>query len=211
MCRGIAQKDIPMKARISDKLIKFIKKEGIVKTKDLRAIGISRSYLTTLVKNGQLQRVSRGLYTIVNSNSTSHRTLVEACKRVPNGVICLISALQFHDITTQLPSQVWIAIDRKAWFPKEYSIPLRIISFSGKALSEGIETHKVEGVSLKVYCVAKTIADCFKYRNKIGLDVAIEALRDAHRKRKCTMDEIWHFARICRVTNVIRPYLESIV
>jgi predicted transcriptional regulator of viral defense system len=163
------------------------------------------------VKSGQLQRISRGLYAAADSNPTANRTLAEACKRIPTGVICLVSALRFHDLTTQLPSQVWMTIDRKAWLPRERVLPLRIIRASGQALKAGIETHTIEGVPVRVYCAAKTIADCFKYRNKIGLDVAMEALRDARRKTKCTMDELWHYARICRVTNVLRPYLEAMV
>lgn len=194
-----------------EKLIKLVQEKGVIRAKDLKAHRIPDIYLNRLVEKGQIQRISRGIYTATNSNPSSYQTLAEACKRIPNGIICLLSALNFYNITTQIPPQVWIAVDMKAWHPKEYSIPLRIIRFSGKALHEGVETHKVEGVSIRVYCVAKTIADCFKYRNKIGLDIAIEALKDAYRQKKCTIDEIWHFARICRVANVIRPYLESIV
>ena len=191
--------------------MRFVRKTGIVRASDLSSLGIPRIYLTRLVKNGQLQRISRGLYAAADSNPTANRTLAEACKRIPTGVICLLSALRFHDLTTQLPSQVWMTIDRKAWLPRERVLPLRIIRASGQALKAGIETHTIEGVPVRVYCAAKTIADCFKYRNKIGLDVAMEALRDARRKTKCTMDELWHYARICRVTNVLRPYLEAMV
>jgi predicted transcriptional regulator of viral defense system len=200
-----------MKNTATEELLKFARERGVVRARELTRLGIPRIYLTRLVKNGQLHRVSRGIYAAADSDPTTNRTLAEACKRIPKGVVCLLSALRFHDLTTQLPSEIWMAIDRKAWHPKEHALPIRIIRFSGKALSEGVETHNVEGVPVRVYCVAKTIADCFKYRNKIGLDVAIEALRDAWRKRKCTMDELWHFSRICRVTNVLRPYLESII
>ena len=125
-------------------------------------------------------------------------------------MVCLLSALRFHELTTQLPSRVWLAIDTKAWRPIEDSLPLEIVYFSGLALSEGVEQHAIEQVSVGVYCVAKTVADCFKYRNKIGLDVALEALRECQRTRKCTMDDLWHYAKICRVANVMRPYLEAI-
>lgn len=200
-----------MKTTATEEVLKLVRKKGIVRASELTRLGIPRTCLTRLVNNGQLHRVSRGIYAAADSNPTANRTLAEASKRVPGGVVCLLSALRFHDLTTQLPPEIWMAIDRKAWHPKEHILPLRIMRFSGQALSEGIEMHNVEGVSVRVYCPAKTVADCFKYRNKIGLDVAVEALRDAHRKRKCTMDELWHFARICRVTNLLRPYLEAIV
>jgi len=200
-----------MKGTTTERLMRFVRDKGIVRASDLTALRIPRSYLTRLVDSGQLQRISRGLYAATESNPTANRTLAEACKRVPAGVICLLSALRFHDLTTQLPSQVWMAIDFKARHPREHILPIRITRFSGRALTEGIETHTVEGVPVRVYCPAKTIADCFKYRNKIGLDVAIEALRDGVQKRKCTVDDLWHYARVCRVTNVLRPYLEATV
>jgi predicted transcriptional regulator of viral defense system len=200
-----------MKPTITERLMRFVRDKGIVRASDLSALGIPRSYLTRLVDSGQLQRISRGLYAATESNPTANRTLAEACKRVPAGVICLLSALRFHDLTTQLPSQVWMAIDVKARHPREHILPIRITRFSGRALTEGIEIHQIEGVPVRVYSPAKTIADCFKYRNKIGLDVAIEALRDGLQKRKCTVDDLWHYARVCRVTNVLRPYLEATV
>ena len=200
-----------MKSTTTERLMRFVRAKGIVRASDLTALGIPRSYLTRLVEDGRLQRISRGLYAATDSNPTANRTLAEVCKRVPGGVICLLSALRFNDLTTQLPSQVWMAIDIKARHPREHILPIRITRFSGRALTEGIETHRIEGVPVRVYCPAKTIADCFKYRNKIGLDVAIEALRDGLQKRKCTVDELWHYAHVCRVTNVLRPYLEAIV
>jgi len=123
----------------------------------------------------------------------------------------LLSALRFHELTTQAPFEVWMAIDGKARAPKEEIIPLRIVRFSGKALTAGVESHSIDGVKIKVYNPAKTVADCFKYRNKIGLDVAVEALRDCWRKKSATADQLWHFAKVCRVANVMRPYLESVV
>lgn len=126
-------------------------------------------------------------------------------------MICLLSALRFHGLTTQDPHEVWMAIDFKAHKPSAASPALRVVRFSGPALIEGIEHHALEGVRVSVYSAAKTVADCFKYRNKLGVDVAIEALRDALRSRKTTVDQIHRFAKVCRVANVIRPYLESAV
>lgn len=199
-----------MKTTTMDRLLTLTRERGILRTKDLSSLGIPRIYLTRLVEKGQLQRISRGLYVVVGTSPTANRTLVEACIRVPSGIICLLSALRFHNLTTQLPSQVWMAIDRKARAPRADDLPIHIVRFSGKARTEGIETHSIEDVPVRVYNVAKTLADCFKYRNKIGLDVAIEALRDARRKRKCTVEDIWYFARICRVAKVLRPYLEAV-
>lgn len=191
--------------------MKLVTKMGFIRANELTRLGIPRHCLSALVMTGELRRVSRGVYALSDSNPTANRTLAVTAKRMPNGVICLLSALRFHDLTTQLPSQVWIAIDRKTWRPKVVTLPIKIIRFSAHALEEGIEVHRIEGVSVKIYSAAKTIADCFKYRNKIGLDVAIEALRESQRKRKCTMDTLWRFAKVCRVANVMRPYLESVV
>jgi len=130
---------------------------------------------------------------------------------MPSGIICLLSALRFHGLTTQSPYEIWMAIGHKARSPKKPGIPIRITRYSGKSLTSGVEQHKIEGVSIRVYNPAKTVADCFKFRNKIGLDVALEALRDCYRSRKCTMDELWKYAKICRVANIMKPYLESLV
>jgi predicted transcriptional regulator of viral defense system len=136
--------------------------------------------------------------------------MMQTCKRLPKGVVCLLSALRFHNLTTQAPFEIWMAIDRKARLPKVEGVPLRLVRFSGEALTEGVEHHMIEGVEVRVYSPAKTIVDCFKYRNKIGLDVALEALRECRRERRCTMDDLWRFARICRVANVMRPYMEAL-
>jgi predicted transcriptional regulator of viral defense system len=139
-----------------------------------------------------------------------HHSLAEVCKRVPNGVVCLLSALRFHEITTQAPFEVWLAISEKAWRPRLEYPPIRVARFSQTALHAGIEEYQIEGVTVRVYSAAKTVADCFKYRNKIGLNVAIEALRECWQSRRCNMDELWRYADICRVRNVMRPYLETI-
>jgi predicted transcriptional regulator of viral defense system len=157
-----------------------------------------------------LERKARGIYALADADLTEHHSMALASKRVPRGVVCLLSALRFHRLTTQAPFEIWMAIDRKARLPKAEGIPLHIVRFSAAALTEGVEHHQVEGMDIPVYCLAKTVVDCFKYRNKIGLDVALEALRECLRERRCTIDELWRYAKICRVANVIRPYLESL-
>jgi predicted transcriptional regulator of viral defense system len=136
--------------------------------------------------------------------------LAEVARRVPKGVVCLLSALRFHGLTTQAPFEVWLAIENKAIAPKLDYPSLRIVRFSGAALTEGVEEHVVDGVMVRVTGVAKTVADCFKYRNKIGLDVALEALREAWRGKRMTSDDLWRYAKVCRVANVMRPYLDSL-
>lgn len=194
----------------TDKILDLVRKAGVLRPRDLDPYGIPRTYLSRLCATGKLKRIGRGLYVLPGSDTTEHHSLAEVCKRVPKGVVCLLSALRFHEITTQAPFEVWLAIGEKAWRPHLEYPPLRIARFSRAALHAGIEEHQIEGVTVHVYSPAKTVADCFKYRNKIGLDVAIETLRECWRSRRCTMDDLWHYANICRVQNVIRPYLESI-
>ena len=182
----------------------------MLRPRDLEAVGISGVYLNKLFGEGLLQRPGRGLYTAVDAEPSEHRTIAEVGKRVPQGVVCLLGALQFHHLTTQAPFEVWLAIAEKARLPKIEYPPLRVVRFSGPSLSFGIEEHEVDGVRVRVYSPAKTVADCFKYRNKIGLDVAIEALRDCLRQRKATRDELWSAAKVCRMSNVMRPYLEAV-
>lgn len=184
---------------------------GAVRPRDLAAIGVSGVYLNKLHAAGVLDRPSRGLYTLRNEAPSEHRAIIEACKRVPNGVVCLLSALRIHELTTQSPFEVWMAIAEKARKPKADYPPLRIVRFSGTALTYGLEERQIEGAKVRVYSPAKTVADCFKYRNKIGLDVALEALRDCLRQRKASVDELWKAARVCRMSNVMRPYLEALV
>jgi predicted transcriptional regulator of viral defense system len=183
---------------------------GVLRPRDLDADGIPREYLRRLLDEGLLDRTGRGLYVVAGSKPTPNHTLAEVCKRVPHGVVCLLSALQFHELTTQAPFEVWLAINEKARLPKVEYPPMRVVRFSGQALEFGVKEHRVEGVVVKVYSPAKTVADCFKYRNKIGLDVAMEALRDCWRKRRATMDQLSSAAEACRVANVMRPYQESL-
>jgi predicted transcriptional regulator of viral defense system len=191
-------------------VLKLFEAGGVFRPRDLDALGIPREYLHRLFKRGWLERVARGLYALPDAAVTEHHSLAQVGKQVPCGIVCLLSALRFHGLTTQNPFEVWLAIDRKARRPKDLYLPLRIFRFSGEALSAGIEEHLIEGVRVQIYAPAKTVADCFKYRKKIGLDVALEALRECWRERRCTMDELWRYAEICRVGRVMRPYLESL-
>jgi len=154
--------------------------------------------------------MGRGVYMLPNTSISANFFLAEVATKVPRGIICLLSALRFHEIGTQSPFEVWIALDRKAARPRVDTPRLRVMRFSEAAFSSGVESYKIDGVTVRLYCPAKTVADCFKYRNKIGLDVAIEALRECRRSRKCNFDDLWKYAKICRVANVMRPYLEAI-
>jgi predicted transcriptional regulator of viral defense system len=183
---------------------------GVVRPRDLDAHGIPRHYLHLLHTDGAVERVGRGLYVSSDVEATEHHSLAQASTRVPNGVVCLLSALRFHGITTQLPFQVWMAIEEKAWRPHIDSPPLRIVRFSGPAWTYGIERHVIEGVPVRVYSLAKTVADCFKYRNKIGIDVAVEALRETLRHGRAGTGELMTAAAACRMSRVMTPYLQAL-
>ena len=193
-----------------ERILELLKCTGVLRPRDLKEIGISGVYLNKLHAEGVLDRPSRGLYTLADTEPSEHRTIAEASKLVPHGIICLLSALRFHDLTTQSPFEVWLAIEEKARLPNIEYPPLRIVRFSGAALSFGVQEHDVEGVKVHVYSPAKSVADCFKYRNKIGLDVAIESLRHCYQHRRASMDELWKAAKVCRMTKVMRPYLEAV-
>ncbi len=194
----------------SEAILNLARRRGLIRPRDLKPMGLPRVALTRLVRRGALTRVGRGLYALPERSISEHTALAEVAHKYPQGIICLLSALRFHELTTQSPFEVWLAVPNKARAPRMDYPPLRIVRFSGPALSEGIEEHIIDGVPVRVTSVAKTVADCFKFRNKIGLDVALEALREAWRERRVNMDELWRFARVCRVTNVMRPYLESL-
>jgi predicted transcriptional regulator of viral defense system len=194
-----------------DATLRLLRKRSAVRPRELAALGIPPDYLDRLYRRGVIDRVARGLYAWPDAEVSEHHSLAEAARQVPRGVICILSALRFHELTTQSPHQVWMAIPPKAWTPKVERPKLRLFRFSGAALEEMVEEHRIEGVSVRIYSAAKTVADCFKYRNKVGIDVALEALRDAWRKKRVTMDELTAAARLCRMTNVMRPYLESLV
>jgi len=194
----------------NQRVCSMAREKGILRTKDLTEAGIPRVVLTRLCRSGDLIRLNRGLYCLPDADITENHTLAEVSRRIPQAIVCLLSALRFHGLTTQAPAQVWIAVDVKDRKPRVKDMALRIVRFSGKAKSHGIEKHVIENVAVHVTSAAKTVADCFKYRNKIGLSVAIEALRDYRRERR-SRDELWHAARVCRVVSVMRPYMEAIM
>jgi predicted transcriptional regulator of viral defense system len=200
-----------MSNKYEEKIMELAAESVGISTSDLQAAGIPRHYMYRLHKQGLLERVARGLYVRSDLEPTEHQTIAEVAKRVPEGIICLLSALQFHGLTTQMPHQVWLAIEPTKRRPKEPGLPIRLVHFSGQSFSAGIEERKIEGGKVRVYGPAKTVADCFKFRNKIGLDVALEALRDCQKQRKCSSDHLYQYAKICRVWNVMRPYLEAMV
>ena len=199
------------KLTVSERILELARNTGVLRPRDVEEIGIPGNLLARLARRGLLTRIDRGLYTLPNAVVGPHYSLAEATKRVPRGVICLISALGYHGLTSQSPFQVWMAIGGKDRHPQLSGAGIRIVRYSPEALVTGVETHVIEGVTVRIFTPAKTVADCFKYRNKIGVDLAIEALRDCRRRRACSMDDLHRFARICRVSNVMRPYLESVV
>lgn len=194
----------------AERLIELARSRGVIRPCDLAPFGIPRVSLTRAVRRGLLERIGRGLYGLPGREVSAHGLLAEVARRVPKGVVCLLSALRFHGLTTQAPFEVWLAIENKALAPKLDYPPLRIVRFSGEAFTEGVEEHVVDSVTIRITGVAKTVADCFKYRNKIGLDVALEALREAWHERRMSSDDIWRYAKVCRVANVMRPYLDSL-
>ena len=192
------------------KVLKLTRKLGVLRPRDLESVNVPRVYLKQLVERGELLKTGRGLYVAAGTNLTENHSLAEAAKLSPKGVICLLSALRFHGLTTENPAAVWIAIPRGARPAKSGAPALRPVRFSGQMMTAGIERHDIQGVSVPVYCVAKTVADCFRFRNRIGVNIAVEALRDAWRSKKVTADELWKHAKICRVLNVMRPYFDSL-
>lgn len=191
-------------------ILTLARSKGVLRTRDVSAAGESRVTLAQLVRAGALSKLGRGLYALPDRPLSEHGALAEVAAKSGQGVVCLISALRLLELTTQQSSDIWLAIPHKAHPPKLTYPPLRVVHMSGDAMTAGIETVDVAGVSVRVFGVAKTVADCFKFRNKIGLDVALEALRDGWAQRKLSMDALWHYAEIDRVANVMRPYLESV-
>jgi predicted transcriptional regulator of viral defense system len=197
-------------------VLDLLRQSGMLRARDFTARGISRQRLKRLVDSGEIERLGRGLYSLPNTEITRHHTLAEVCARVSHAIVCLSSALQFHNLTTQSPAEVWILIDKEARGPKLDYPPLRVFHASRETLTAGVEEHCIEGVTVRVTNVPKTVADCFKYRNKIGLDVALEALKESLRRdlrtgrRPTTREDIRHYARICHVERVMQPYLEAL-
>ena len=195
----------------AQKLVNELNQKGVLKTSEILEFGISKEYLRKLTASGLIERISRGFYTLPDYEYSTMQSIAEVSKQVPKGNICLLSALRLHGFTTQNPFEVWIAIERRSRKPQiNGSTKIRYMHFSQQAFTSGIQVKLVDNAKVRVYCPAKTVADCFKYRNKIGLDVAMEALREGWKEKHFTIDELWKYAKICRVSNVIRPYLESL-
>ena len=191
-------------------ILQLVRQKGVLRASDLASTGVPRVVLARMTAGGLLERVARGLYRLPNSTGSEYESLLMVAKKVPQGVFCLLSALQFHGLTTQLPRQVWLAMPRGSHAPRIDYPPLKMVQFSGESYCEGIETHVRDQVSMRIYSAAKTVADCFKHRNKIGLDVALEALKDARAQGKASADDLWRYAKVCRVANVMRPYMEAL-
>jgi len=194
----------------TDRLLQLAQQKGLLRPSDLAGLGIPRVYLTRLTAAGRLEKAGRGLYRLAETTLSENESLAIVAARVPQAVFCLLTALQFHGLTTQLPRQVWIALPQGSHAPRIDYPPVKLIQYTGDAFTQGIETHRIDQVDLRVYSVAKSVADCFKHRNKIGLDVALEALKDARSQKKASADDLWRYAKICRVANVMRPYLEAV-
>jgi len=193
-----------------EQILHLIGQKGILRPRELGEYNIPRIYLKRLYDRGLLNRSGRGLYALADSEVTEHHTLAQVSKRIPHGVVCLISALQFHNLTTQMPFEVWIATEKHTRKNRISYPTIRFAYFSQDAFSSGIEEHTIEGVPVKIYSPPKTIADCFKYRNKIGLDVALEALRIYRKRSDFSYDRLWGYARICRIDKIMKPYLEAL-
>ncbi len=194
----------------AQRILSLARQKGLLRASDLDAIEAPRVVLTRLIEGGLLERVSRGLYRLPSHPGSEHEGLATIAAKVPQAVFCLLTALQFHELTTQLPRQVWIAMPRGSHVPRVDYPPIKMVQMTGAVYTAGIEEHLRDGVTLRVYSAAKTVADCFKHRNKIGLEVALEALKDARAKRMASADDLWRYAKVCRVANVMRPYLEAI-
>jgi predicted transcriptional regulator of viral defense system len=194
---------------LEQRTVEAVRRLGLARPRDLTRLGLRREYVQRLTERGALVRVARGLYAVPDAEISAHRSLVEVARVVPAATVCLLSALRFHGLTTQAPPEVWVALDVHAWRPRRTPFPVRTVYFSGAALTAGAEVHKIDGVPVRIYSAAKTVTDCFKYRNKIGTEVAVEALKDYLKKYRRGVDALWRFAKICRVSNVMRPYLEA--
>ncbi len=203
----------------TDAILALAAQRGIVSADDLAEAGLPRRYLSRLARRGELDRVGRGLYALPDRDLTEHHDLAVVARRLPDAVVCLLSALRFHDLTTQAPFEVWVALRTGAWEPRPGSVPVRTVRMTPDALEAGVEVHDVGPVPVPVFSPAKTVADCFKYRNLVGLDVALEALHEFRRARReqrqgnsseWTVDALWRHAGTCRVQGVLRPYLEAV-
>ena len=193
-----------------ERVLELAGRQSVIRPKDLDGLGIPRNYLGRLTRVGKLEKVGRGLYSFPDSGATENRTLLEVCKKIPRAVVCLSSALRFHELTTENPFEVWIALKRGTWTPRTGYPPIRVVRYSGQSFDFGIAEYPVEGGKIRIYTPAKTVADCFKFKSKVGTELAVQALRESFRQKKATMDELWTAAKVCRVANVMRPYMESL-
>ena len=189
---------------------KLLEERGIIRLHEFNAAGITAATVSRMCKDGYITRLARGLYQRLDAPISANHSLAEAAKRQPKGVICLVSALAFHGLTDQLPRAVWMAVGAKDWAPRTGAPPIRVVRFTEAFLAEGVASERIEGVSVNIFNVAKTVADCFRHRRTIGQSVAIEGLREALRQRKATPAEIVRHAERGRVSTVIRPYLEAL-
>lgn len=194
-----------------EKVKKLLSQTPFLKTQEITSKGINRKTIQRMTENGELIKISRGLYCSPDYTPDTYHSIIEAQKMIKQGVICLQSALSYHEIGTQNPSQTWIAIPKGAWKPEINQLPIQIVRFSGEAYDQGIIEKKIDNETIRIYNIPKTIADCFKYRNKIGLETGIEALKDVIRNKRTTVEELVHYSEICRVKKIITPYLESII
>jgi predicted transcriptional regulator of viral defense system len=192
-------------------ILDLAQQRRVLRASDVREQGWSPQLLLSLHQSGKLKRVARGLYSLPETEISEHQALIEVCQRVPKAVLCLLTALQYHGIGTQMPHQIWIALPQGTQAPSLDYPPLRIARLSGQAYTEGIQTATVHGSPIRIYNLAKTVTDCFKFRHKIGLDVALEALKEVWRARQVTMAELNHYAKINRMERVMQPYLEAVV
>lgn len=195
----------------TERLLKFLIDRGQVRWKEVADAGFDANLLYHLLRRGDIERVGHGLYRVPGAGTSEHEALVEVAHLVPGGVISLLSALAFHGIGTQVPGAVWVALNHTETRtrPQVRHVPVEFVWFSGPAFTEGQEVHEIDGISVRVYSPAKTVADLFKYRFKLGLDVALEALREGLTERRFTPAEVEHFARVCRVGTVMKPYLQG--
>lgn len=198
-------------SKAEQQILKIAGKKGMVCSADLVSQKIPREYLSRMVNKGLLQRIARGIYCLPDANITEHHDLALVSALVPNSVITLLSALAFHNVGTQNPHKVWVAVKAKAYTPKFDYPPVRYHYYSGAAFERGVETHRIEGIDIKVYSVAKTVVDCFRLRNKVGLDVALEALKEGWQAKRFTADELMRLAEECRIASIIQPHFEMLV
>lgn len=194
----------------ADKLLRIAQAQPAVSARELSAAGVPPRVLSRMAASGRLRRVGRGLYTGIEASPSAHQSVIEVTKQAPKAVVCLLSALEIHEVGVQAPFEVWIALPAGTHAPKGTGTAIRVTRLSGAAFSEGIETVMLDGAPVRVYSLAKTITDCFKLRSKVGHDVALEALREAWKARKVTMDDLSRYAKVNRMSNVMRPYLEAL-